>query len=396
MTNDTIFGQIDPDDNIFNDLFVGSDFTDKSNYYSVRNFNDKFSCKVDCLKVCNYNIRSFYSNQEEFFSLLETLSNAFNVLVLTETRFRSGEGEQVEGYVGCHNGRATGAGGGVSVYCDVRFNVHKLESLCIISEDIETCAVDITHNGRSIFVIAVYRPPNGSIGSFWESLLKVLTDQRISGGEIIVTGDFNVNLIDYEESGASIRDFVYGMFSLNLLPAITKPTRFPCGNQRGSPSLLDHIWYNRLNVSNSGILLFQHTDHLPTFVFLESFAIESKKLVKLKFRNHSLDNKNKFLDECSKLRWGCFSRDVNEDTCVFINTVNKLYCKCFPENVKFVSQKRFGKPWLTSAIMNSIKSKSNYFKKYKLGIVSELFYKRYRNTLTATIKAAKKIITSVQ
>ena len=57
---------------------------------------------------------------------------------------------------------------------------------------------------------------------------------------------------------------------------------------------------------------------------------------------------------------------------------------------KLVSPKTFSKPWLTSALLNSTRNKSNYFKKFKLGLITELFYKNYRNKLTSLRRISKK------
>lgn len=45
---------------------------------------------------------------------------------------------------------------------------------------------------------------------------------------------------------------------------------------------------------------------------------------------------------------------------------------------------------MTSAILNSIKTKSSYYKLSKLGIIDETFYKRYKNKLTSVIRISKE------
>ena len=89
-------------------------------------------------------------------------------------------------------------------------------------------------------------------------------------------GDLNINLVDYETSNRNVKDFVYHMFSLSYLPLVTRPTRFPDGNQHGPPSLLDHIWSNRLYNLEAGIILCSSTDHLPTFIILTDTLFTKK------------------------------------------------------------------------------------------------------------------------
>ena len=62
----------------------------------------------------------------------------------------------------------------------------------------------------------------------------------------------------------------------------------------------------------------------------------------------------------------------------------------FPLKVKYVSPKRLGKPRLSSAILNSIKTKAQYLKWVKLGIISSELNRTYRNKLNSVIRAAKQ------
>ena len=62
----------------------------------------------------------------------------------------------------------------------------------------------------------------------------------------------------------------------------------------------------------------------------------------------------------------------------------------FPTKVKYISPKRLCKPWISSGILNSIKTKSRYFKLCKIGVIDEELNRRYRNCLNATIRLAKR------
>ena len=79
-----------------------------------------------------------------------------------------------------------------------------------------------------------------------------------------------------------------------------------------------------------------------------------------------------------------------DSVAVFEQTLNDLYCSCFPLRVKYISIKRLQKPWLTPFILKAIKTKAQYFKLYKLGLVSEYDNKKYKNKLTNVIRCAKR------
>ena len=81
---------------------------------------------------------------------------------------------------------------------------------------------------------------------------------------------------------------------------------------------------------------------------------------------------------------------IPEQVSCFVD-VNEVYKKSFPIKTKYVSLKRLSNPWISSAIMKSIKTKSYYFKLNKLGLLSDDFNKRYKNNLTSIIRKAKQL-----
>ena len=382
---------IDPDDNIINDYFESLDSDYQSRYFSVDTFSAEFGSNSQCLSICNYNIRSFSSNSESFLDLLLSLKFQFSIIVLTETRFRPDNMREIEGYIGCHSVRTTGNCGGVSVYYrENLFTCNLITRLCFVNDDIETCVVEIKYKLRTVVIIAVYRPPSGSLLNFSNFISIIINSFSKLNDELVVTGDFNIDLISYENSCLQTRNFVFNMFSYNFLPIITKPTRFPVGNQRGTPSLLDHVWYNKLNIYFSGILLFDSTDHEPVFMMLPDFPISNCDLIKIEFRDHSYNNVQIFLDRCKLLKFDFRLDNINEDYERFDGELNDLYCRCFPKCVKYVSPKRLSKPWLSQGILKSIRVKSQYYKLYKLGLMSIEYFRNYRNRLTGVIRTAKR------
>ena len=390
MTFDNTFQDVDPDDNLFNNCYRSMEAENQSKYYSVSNFIESFGFTDRRFSICNYNIRSFNANYDDFCSLLVSLQYSFSVIALTETRFCSVNGVDIEGYSGWHCGRSSGVGGGVSVYCDSKLRDQQLANFSFVSDSIEVCTVKVNIFNRALIIVAVYRPPAASVTDFIDSLTNILNNTDVSSNEIILTGDINLNLIDSGDSNLEVANFVNSMFSLNFLPLITKPTRFPEGNQRGQPSLLDHMCYNRCSSVDSGILLYNVTDHLPTFLILSDFSVTNNDPIKLSFLDHSESNINLFINKCAGFSWNFPGDDVNRQTNYFIDSVDKLYTSCFPLKIKYVSRKRLSKPWLTNEIFELIKMKSAYFKKLKRGDISLQFYKRFKNDLTVSTRNAKR------
>ena len=73
-----------------------------------------------------------------------------------------------------------------------------------------------------------YRPPRGNITDdnllpFVEDINNILSELNKSKSIIALLGDFNINLLQYNNSSA-VRDYLNNIISLGLYPKITLPT----------------------------------------------------------------------------------------------------------------------------------------------------------------------------
>ena len=368
---------------------MGGQYT--SDYYDVSQFNDKFSCDdVSRVFVLNYNIRSFNKNIDSFIALLESLSSNPDIIILTETWLdsRNSDSACIAGYSAYHTTREICRGGGVSIYVKNDYDVLMLDKLSVCNTTIESCTVKVKIREEYIVILGIYRPHADSIIDFNHALGILLEDRMLSGCKMCVTGDLNINMLNSESP--DVLSFVNLMQSNHFIPIITKPTRFPPNDNLIESTLLDHMWFNCLEMYSSGILLFDITDHCPVFSCFSHGIVDMPSSVKIKFRLISDDLICNYVDELGKVNWN-FSHlnDVNDRTAHFLRTINSIYCKCFPLKVKNISFKRISKPWLTQSILNSIKTKSKYFKLYKLGIIDKVTNNRYKNCVNAVVRQAK-------
>ena len=91
----------------------------------------------------------------------------------------------------------------------------------------------------------------------------ILNQISESNLQCFLTGDFNFCLLKHQQS-SHVSDFINRMFSGGMINLINHPTRM--GNNQ--PSLLDHIWTNKIQSYESGILLNYMSDHFPIFTFI--------------------------------------------------------------------------------------------------------------------------------
>ena len=93
-----------------------------------------------------------------------------------------------------------------------------------------------------------------------ENIIKKLNHENAN---YHIIGDFNCNLLKAHEY-PNILKFANSMHSLNAINVISKLIRFPRGDQRGDPSLLDHLWTNQPHhMSKVDLIINPISEHTP-------------------------------------------------------------------------------------------------------------------------------------
>ena len=384
---------IDPDENFLNTLFSEYGSNQKSEYFSIDRYNTFYSDFPASLSIINYNLRSFNANNDNFDVMLNSLVKFPEIITQCETWLNT-ESQNLSPYTNFksyHTVRESPRlGGGVAVHVKNTFSSEKITSLSNCNESIESCVVKVGRGDSSfIFIVCIYRPPNGSITSFLPYLLEILNSDMLKNGKVIILGDLNINILT--ENTITNR-FVYELQALNYLPLITQPTRFsPIPGIQ--PTLLDQIWMNFREQYSSGILFVDLSDHCPIFLHLPCMSPDTTNNVKRKiqFRCHNDVNIEKFLLQLSQIDWSeILVGNVHNMMQNFETTLDNLYKKNFPLMTKFLSEKRLSNPWITNDLFKCMKKRSSYFKSLKLGQITVQMYNAYRNHVTKAIRDSKK------
>ena len=117
--------------------------------------------------------------------------------------------------------------------------MHNCEATESLSIEVSNC--DVTN----IIFDLIYRPPDGYLevcGNYFQS---VLTNNSIANKSVILAGDFNINVLDFEQNKKA-QNFVNLMFQFGLVPIINKPTRVT----NRTISAIDHIIPNSIYNNN--------------------------------------------------------------------------------------------------------------------------------------------------
>ena len=153
---------------------------------------------------------------------------------------------------------------------------------------------------KNITIGNIYRPPRNlsdTLAEFHEEMKKTLTCLSKINNEILITGDFNINLLQVHEKNI-FNDFFENMVSNSFIPMITLPTRF--SNKSGT--LIDNIFCRISDFtlqSTSGILTKKISDHQPYFMCLNTILSNKQNPKFIKCKINSQDSVKKYFRNLS-------------------------------------------------------------------------------------------------
>ena len=206
----------------------------------------------------------------------------------------------------------TNRGGGIALYIhasiiqyfdsEIIFNYNHFESLTLYFSNMSL---------GNIIISVIYRIPNNSfensIELFNEEFNKYLTDIcKSQNNSIICAGDFNIDLLKYAEHTPTT-EFINLLFSCNLFPLISKPTRII----NTSVTLIDNIYVtNNLTVTHADILYADISDNFLIYAIFPLF-INTPREHKILYRDMSLKNRNSLCNVLLITEWQLNDTDRN-------------------------------------------------------------------------------------
>ena len=376
---------IDPDNNIFNDL------NKKCNYYTEEQLIMKL-VRND-ISIIHFNGRSMYTNFGKIQDHLNKYKNPFNIIAITETWFDLDRGTDfpLKGYELIYKNRENKVGGGVALYVDCKLKHKVIESMSIIIDDILEClTIEICReNHKNIIISCVYRAPGTDIETFRNTIENLLS--KCNQKTIFLCGDNNIDLLNPHKH-KSIDEFIDTMYSINLYPLITRPTRIT----RNTATLIDNIFTNEMGKNmESGLLVTDITDHLPVFViykcdYVNTNTTDSPRYKRLLTERSIAALKQDLLAQ----NWNTIYDETNTNTAydIFLSIFMKHFDKNCPLHKCKEKKSEIKKPWITPKLRNACRKKNTLYKEFirHRTIETEHKYKRYKNKLIHMIRTSKK------
>ena len=237
-----------------------------------------------------------------------------------------------------------------------------------------------------------------SINEFNSDYLTPLLEKlSLENKNIVLLGDFNIDLLHYGDS-KDTSEYLELMTSSSFFPFITLPTRITSKTK----TLIDNIFLNFHSPEiSSGNLTTSISDHMTQFLTIPKKTKERHKTFsKVTKRCYKHFNSDLFKQDIENIDWSSHIKDdddVNNSIAFFLKTFEKILDVHAPYKLLTRNELKLKtKPWITKGILKSISIKNNLYKRYIKSKNSEnkdlLFtkFKSYRNNISNLLRSSKK------
>jgi len=335
------------------------------------------------LSCGHINARSLLNN----FNIFKDHLNEFkyDILGVSETWLHAGIADNTLSfgdYIFVRQDRPSRAGG-VGVYFKNSLDFKVVLQEC--NAFMEHIWVEIKVGKKSLIVGNVYRPPSSDMDDFVSGLEDILADFYTKFDCIILMGDFNVNMLNFDSKNTNL--LINLTESFDLRQVISEPTRITMAGY----SLIDLIFSN-VDVKQSGTRDVVISDHLLVYCDID-FGVTECHVYNFTYRQLDNINKEQFFRDIESLPWHLMYRMAEIDSKVdfFTDAILQVINTHAPLK-KVTGKTRPYQPWITPNIrlMQSLRNKAlNKFKETKK---SEhwIYYKQLRNLTTSAIRSEKK------
>ena len=333
-------------------------WNDKCDYYELSKVTD-FNPDGYNLVVLQLNIRSMLTNISESRQLISTLDNKgtqVDLILSCETYLnrKTIKLVTIPGYEMITNCQETSKGGGTAIL--IRSNIpYKLrpDLVDFIKKDSEMSYIEITtKSGKSIVVGSLYRLPNSSDSALIDHIENIITKVKLEKNhkQLILGMDHNFDLLKCNQHRPTKR-FLDKMMDLNMLPAITRPTRITSN----TATVIDNVFISDQLQRNfdSGLIVDDISDHLPSIVLIKQTHITDKSSIEFDSRILTDDKISRIKAELMHVDWnGTLNNEdcsVNfENFCIKLNMIMDSIAPI--KHVRISGKCHFVEPWMTTGL----------------------------------------------
>jgi hypothetical protein len=217
-------------------------------------YNNK--CKFSSLTI---NICSMRKNLNLLLLFLSKVNFNFDFIILNEIWLSPDIDVDLDipGYCGFKLYRNSHSGG-VAIFVLQKYSTHIISEFTILHNCFESLFINVSISKHfQLCLGTIYRPPSSNLNDFNDNLRDLFLS-KIKSSNIIITGDFNVNLLE-KTPPLSHRNFCNLFAEYNFTQICQSATRVT----DHSLSLIDHTWTTLPISLFSSTIEFKLSDHFP-------------------------------------------------------------------------------------------------------------------------------------
>ena len=366
--------------------------------------NLKIPHKNKSLSLFHINACSLNKIFDDLQHLLSSTKKVFDIIAVSDTRITKEvsllNNLNLNHYSFEFTPTETSAGGTLlyianhlSYKCRNDLNIYK-------KNELEYTFIEIVNPKKSNIIVGViYRHPSMDLADFNSNYLnKLLENISKEQKSVYLLGDFNVNLLNYNEHNQT-NEFLDSLASNSFIPLILQPTRITSH----SNTLIDNIFSNVIELDIiSGNLTATISDHLPQFAIIPNiFSNISGNKYNIYERDWSKFDRENFILDYFSVDWEDLLKidklNADNSTKIYLDAINMLLDTYAPlKRINKYKMKFKSKPWITLGLQKSISVKNKLFVNFinkKGQILKEEFhtnYKKYRNLLSTLMRRSKQ------
>lgn len=343
--------------------------------------------KGNSINIFHQNIQSLRNKTLEIEVCIKTLLKTPDIICLTEHWLTSPEEPftKINGYnlASCWS-RNEKEHGGSCIYTKNEINFRERTDIKQVSVEsaIECSCIELDRN--KLLILSIYRPPQGDIDVFFESLINIFNKikAKMVKYTVVLCGDFNIDLLSENKNKAYFIDL---MNSYGFNQKIHKPTRETSTSQ----TIIDNIFINTHIDEEGEVIPTSLSDHHAQTISLPK-AINNINTGNPKSRCFSKQKIEYFRQELIKEKWEDIY-NIENDPDMAYKRFSKIFTDIMDQifTVKTLKSRK-QHTWITQGIKISCKEKRKLYIQKNKGQISREKYENYTKILKRVICAAKK------
>ncbi len=358
---------VDEQDTI--NLIETSNYIDKQEL--IQNINEHI--ETNTISVINLNIQSLPSKIDHLNNFIEEINKHNNHNIDFITLQESWMNEIIEPLITIPNynieykhkpNKKIGGGLAIIIKKDIQYSIRTDLQFPKHKQHLYDCLfIEIRDNSRKKLLIGtIYRSPKiTNITEFNEDLNNLIEYINKENNSIIITGDYNINLLDVKLN-INISTYLDIWITNGYLPMITLPTRIT----KTSKTLIDNIFIktSENNILSKGIITVDISDHYPTYLNIKTNINKTNKRKYFYGRKITNRSNNNFISDLNKETWQQILTIQNDDTEIKANTFMKIYTALMNKNlplqrIRHNKYKHKIQPWMNDEILKDIKTRDS-------------------------------------